>query len=103
VVDRWREVGQVVNGGSYIDMKTFDDARKDSIKVWVKQARGASEAIGPYGLRQFELNCGARQIRTLSIANYDASGNLVGSWEGGRWASIIPDTIGETFYSRNTI
>jgi len=98
-VDRWREIGQIVDGRSYIDMKTFDDARSDSIKVWIKNARGASDAIGPYELRRFELNCGARQIRTLSVANYDASGDVVGSREGGRWASILPDSIGETLHS----
>ena len=80
-------------------MKTFDDARSDSTKVWIKNARGASDAIGPYELRRFELNCGARQIRTLSVANYDASGDIVGSREGGRWASILPDTVGETIYT----
>ena len=98
-VDRWREIGQMPDDRSYIDMKTFDDARKDSIKVWIKQSRGASSDDGPYELRRFELNCGASQIRTLSIANYDAFGNLVSSREGGRWASIIPATVGETFYS----
>src|SRR5262249_19038013 len=96
---RWREIGQMPDGRSYIDMKTFDDARKDSIRVWIKQSRGASSDDGPHQLLQFELNCRARQIRTLSLANYDASGSLVGSREGGRWARIIPDTIGETLYS----
>jgi tetratricopeptide (TPR) repeat protein len=98
-VDRWREIGQMGDGRGYIDMKTFDDARNDSIKVWIKQARGASEAVGPYELQRFEINCGARQMRTVSLATYDASGNLVGSREGGRWTSIIPDTVGETLYS----
>jgi len=98
-VDRWREIGQIADGRSYIDMKTFDDARSDSIKVWIKNARGASDAIGPYELLRFELNCGAGQIRTLSVANYDASGGVVGSREGRRWASILPDSIGETLHS----
>jgi tetratricopeptide (TPR) repeat protein len=97
-VDRWREIGQMVNRRTFIDMKTFDDARNDSIKIWIKQSRGASNDDGPYELSRFELNCRARQIRTMSLANYDASGNLVGSREGGRWASIVPDTIGETLY-----
>jgi hypothetical protein len=77
-------------------MKTFDDARTNSVKIWMKQSRAASDTDGPYQLHQFELNCGARQIRTLSIANYDASGDLVGSREGGRWVSITPDSVGET-------
>jgi hypothetical protein len=80
-------------------MKSFDDAHSDSINLWIKEVRGGREGVGPYQLRRFELNCRARQIRTVSIANYDASGNLVGSGEGGRWASIIPDSIGEMFYS----
>jgi tetratricopeptide (TPR) repeat protein len=97
-VDRWREIGQS-DHRTHIDLTTFDDTRNDSIKVWIKQSRGASSDDGPHQLLQFELNCRARQIRTLSLANYDASGRLVGSREGGRWASIIPDTIGETLYS----
>jgi tetratricopeptide (TPR) repeat protein len=98
-IDRWREIGQPVGARSYIDMKTFDDARSNSVRLWIKETRAASDADGPYELRQFELNCGARQIRNLSFANYDASGNLVGSREGGRWASIIPNTIGESLYN----
>jgi tetratricopeptide (TPR) repeat protein len=98
-VDRWRQIGQSARGRSYIDMKTFDDGRTDSVKLWIKQARGQNDDDGPYELSRFELNCGARQIRTLSIANYDATGGLVGSREGGRWASIVPDTVGETLYN----
>jgi hypothetical protein len=80
-------------------MKSFDDARSSSTKLWIKQARGASETIGPYELRRFELDCGARRIRTVSFANYDASGDFVGSSEGGRWGSVTPDTFGETLFS----
>jgi hypothetical protein len=77
-------------------MKTFDDAHSGAIKLWIKEARGAGEAIGYYALWQWELNCGARQIRTVSFANYDASGELTSSGQGGRWQSIIPETVGET-------
>jgi tetratricopeptide (TPR) repeat protein len=103
-VDRWREIGQTAEARNYIDMKTFDDSRKDSIRVWIKIAKDVPPWVvrqggEPYALQQFELNCATRQIRTVSSANYDASGDLVGSREGGRWASIIPDTVGETLYS----
>jgi tetratricopeptide (TPR) repeat protein len=98
-VDRWREIGQMADGWSYIDMNTFDDARNDSVSLWIKQSRGVRSGDSPYQLLRFELNCRTRQIRTRSLANYDASGNLVGTREGGQWASIIPDTIGETLYS----
>ena len=96
MVDRWREIGQSADETSYIDMKTFDDAHSGAIKLWIKQARGTSETIGPYALQQFELNCGARQIRTVSFANYDAGGTLTRSGQGGRSQSIIPETFGET-------
>lgn len=100
VIDRWREIGQTADARSYIDMKTFfDDAHIGTIKLWIKQARGASQAIGPYALMQFDLNCGTRQLRTVSFANYDASGNLTSSGQGGRWESIIPETFGETLYN----
>ena len=93
-IDRWREVGSRQNSQVYIDMKTFDDAHSDSVKLWIKQASGSSET-GPYSLLQYELNCGARQIRTDSFANYDASENLRGNREGGNWGSVVPDTLGE--------
>jgi hypothetical protein len=98
-VDRWREVGQTAGVTSYIDMKTFDDAHSGAIKLWIKQAGGTSDTLGPYELQQFELNCGARQIRKLSFANYDEGGNLTRSGQDGRSQSIIPDTLGETLYN----
>jgi tetratricopeptide (TPR) repeat protein len=100
VVDRWREIGSGVGGQNYIDMQTFDDARKDSIKFWVKQARGLDESAGRYSLMRFELNCGARRMRTLSFANYDASGEVTATREGGMsWQAIVPETLGEILYS----
>jgi hypothetical protein len=98
-VDRWREVGQTAGVTSYIDMKTFDDAHSGAIKLWIKQAGGTSDTLGPYALQQFELNCGARQIRNVSFANYDEGGNLTRSGQDGRSQSIIPDTLGETLYN----
>jgi tetratricopeptide (TPR) repeat protein len=94
-MDRWREFSQAYDANSYIDMQTFDDARSGSVKLWIKQANGERDAPRPYRLFRFELNCGAEQIRTLSWAEYDASGTLKKSGEGGRWGSIYPNTLGE--------
>jgi hypothetical protein len=60
-----------------------------------KQAHGGNDARGPYEAIRFELNCSAEKIRTLSWAEYDASGILVKSGEGGRWGSIWPETLGK--------
>jgi len=95
VADRWREIGPTTDGQNYIDMQTFDDTRKDSIKLWVKKASGSSESSGPYSLVRFELNCPAGRLRTLSFANYDGSGQLTGSRNGGVWQAIAPETFGE--------
>jgi len=95
-VDRWREISSQQQSHLYIDMKTFDDTRRDAAKLWIKQARGSSDAAGPYSVEQYELNCDARQIRTASFANYDAEGTFMGSREGGKWGDVVPDTLGET-------
>jgi hypothetical protein len=79
-------------------MKTFDDAYSDSSKIWIKQTYTPSET-GPYSLQQFELNCDARQIRAVSLANYDASGEFMGNRDGGEWGSVVPDTLAETLFS----
>jgi hypothetical protein len=99
VVDRWREIGQAVDTRSYIDFKTFDYARNDSIKIWIKQSPRSSGDEGPYKLFRFELNCRANQIRTASFANYDAGGQIIRSGEGGKWGSVVPETIGEMLYN----
>jgi hypothetical protein len=94
-IDYWRQFSETSNAHSYIDMKNFDDARDGSVQLSIKQARGGNNARGPYELYRFELNCSAEKIRTLSWAEYDASGTLVKSGEGGRWGSIWPDTLGK--------
>jgi hypothetical protein len=98
-VDRWREIGQTTNARNYIDLKTFDDANNASIKLWTKEVSGRSESVGPYTLQRFELNCAARQLRPVSVATYDASGNLTQSHEFDKWQSIFPETFGEILYS----
>jgi tetratricopeptide (TPR) repeat protein len=96
-IDRWREASSQQNAHMYIDMKSFDDSHRDSVKLWIKQGLGSSDIVGSYSLQQYELNCDARQIRAVSFANYDASGDLkVSSREGGKWESVIPETLGET-------
>jgi tetratricopeptide (TPR) repeat protein len=94
-LDRWRQFEETYNAYSYVDMKNFDDANDGSVKLSIKQAHGVKEAPGPYELYRFELNCSAEKIRTLSWAEYDASGTLKKSGEGGRWGSIWPNTLGE--------
>jgi tetratricopeptide (TPR) repeat protein len=98
-IDRWREIGQTADSRNYIDMKTFDDARNDSIKVWIKQGSKSGGDDSPYKVLRFELSCRANQMRILSFANYDAAGQIIRSGEGGKWASIFPESFGETLYN----
>jgi hypothetical protein len=94
-LDRWRQFSETYDTHSYIDMKNFDDAGESSIKLGIKLAHGANDALGPYELYRFELNCSGEKMRTLSWAEYNVSGTLVKSGQGGRWGSIWPDTLGE--------
>jgi len=94
-IDPWRQFEETYNTHSYVDMKNFDDADHGSLKLWIKQVHGANDAPGPYELYRFELNCSAEKISTLSWAEYNASGTLVKSGQGGRWGSIWPNTIAE--------
>lgn len=97
--DRWGEITSSQNMQWYIDMRTLDNPRSGSAKVWVKEVQGSGDDAGAYSLQQYELNCGARQIRATSVADYDASGKLTGSHQGERWASVVPETLGETLYN----
>jgi hypothetical protein len=94
-IDHWRQFDETSNTHSYVDTKHFDDASDGLVKLWIKQAHGENDAPGPYELYRFELNCSAEKIRTLSWAEYNASGTLVKSGEGGRWGSIWPNSLGE--------
>jgi tetratricopeptide (TPR) repeat protein len=97
--ERWREVGQTADGRNYIDMKTFDDARRDSVRFWIKQPRGENESDGAYTLLHFELNCTAERLRTLAIAKYGLAGELLANREGGKWETILPETVGESLHA----
>src|SRR5215469_3490219 len=94
-IDRWRQFDETFNTHSYVDMKNFDDASDGSVKLWIKQDHGVNDTSGPYELYRFELNCSAEKIRTLSWAEYGASGSLAKSGEGGRWGRIWPATLGK--------
>ena len=105
-IDRWREISSkqddshAYDSHVYVDVKTFDDARSDSRKVWVKQTRAFPNDVAiPYSIEQYELNCGTKQIRRLSFAEYGSSGNLIGTSESDKWGSIVPETLGETLFS----
>jgi hypothetical protein len=76
-------------------MENFDDAHDGLVKLSIKQAHKGNNVPGPYELYRFELNCSAEKIRALSWAEYDASGSLKKSGEGGRWGSIWPATLGK--------
>ena len=92
-IDSWRQFDETFHTHSYVDVKNFDDADDGSLKLWIKQ--GVNDAPGPYELYRFELNCSAEKIRTLAWAEYNASGTLVKSGQGGRWGSIWPNTLAE--------
>ena len=98
-IDRWREISSQRDSHVLIDMKTFDDTRNESAKLWVKQVQGSNDAAGPYSVQQDEFNCGARQMRTQSVTDHDASGNVTRGLENDKWVSVVPDTLGEVLFS----
>ena len=92
--DRWREVSLALKGTTYLDMRSFDDANLNSVTLWIKGMANANE-FGPYTIQRFEMDCGKHQLRSISYLNYDADGNVTSDIEGGKWAGIVPDTVGE--------
>jgi tetratricopeptide (TPR) repeat protein len=91
-LDRWRRFEETSNTYSSVDMENFDDTHDGLVKLSIKQGRGGNDVPGPYELYRFELNCSAGKIRVVSWAEYDASGTLKKSGEGGRWGSMASDT-----------
>jgi hypothetical protein len=97
--ERWSEVAKGANGRVYLDLKTFDDNHRHPANFWLKQIQGSSDEPAPFSLEQYQVDCASRQIRALTVAEYDQSGKLVATREGGRWVRVIPGTIGETMLS----
>jgi len=97
-IDRWRKISSKLVSHVYIDMKTFAAAQGDSGKLWVKQTNVVPNDVG-YWVEHYEFNCVARQIRRISFADYDSSGDLIESSESEKWESVVPDTLGETLFS----
>jgi hypothetical protein len=98
-IERWREIGARDKEHTFLDMKTFDDAHGESLRLWIKQSQGALDASAPYSVQQFELNCTTRQILSLSFANYSGDGNVIGASEGGKWETIVPDSFAENLFN----
>jgi tetratricopeptide (TPR) repeat protein len=94
-LDHWRQFEETSSTYSSVDMENFDDAHEGLVKLSIKQGHRGNDVPGPYALYRFELNCSAEKIRALSWAEYDASGTLKKSGEGGRWGSIWPATLGK--------
>ena len=95
-IERWRPIQTGPTGSFLLDLKTADFSHGDAMGVWIKQTKESGDDGVPYSLAQYQINCGARQIKTLSTANYDKAGNLTGTRQGDKWESVIPDTLGET-------
>src|SRR5215472_8690549 len=83
-LDRWRRFEETSNTYSSVDMENFDDAHDGLVKLSIKQGRRGNDVPGPYELYRFELNCSAEKMRVVSWAEYDASGDLKKSGEGGQ-------------------
>jgi tetratricopeptide (TPR) repeat protein len=107
IANRWREIDGKHDATTYIDLKIFDDTRRNSVKIWIKQdvdelnpvGTNDFSADGPYSLEQFELNCPSRQIRSVSFADYTTSGKLIGTRDSGKWGSVLPESFGEMLYN----
>jgi tetratricopeptide (TPR) repeat protein len=97
--ERWGEITSSQIGRVYMDMKTFEVNRSESTKVWIKVVQGSGGDLEPYSLGQYELDCSKHQIRVNAIADYEASGEPKASRQGGRWESVIPETLGEIMYN----
>jgi len=99
MAERWREFVSEQRTHLYVDMKTLDETRDKSVKFWIKETSGSDDDGNPYDVTQYEMNCDARKLRTLSLVTYDASGNAIRSQGGGRWEGLVPDSRGELFFS----
>jgi hypothetical protein len=95
--ERWHEISVDKNPLKhlYLDLKSFDAKDPSSIKLWTKQTQTRNED-GPFVVERYEVNCSSEQLRVVSVASYSASGVLNASREGGKWESVIPETLGET-------
>jgi tetratricopeptide (TPR) repeat protein len=97
-VERWHTVQTNPEITTLLDLKSADFRRTDAMRTWIKHQRG-SEENGAHSVEQYEINCETRQSRTLSSADYNSKGDLIGSRQGSKWDSIIPDTLGEIVFN----
>lgn len=96
--ERWREIDAESKPRQhlYLDLRTFDDKDRNSVKIWTKETNSGRDD-GPYIVERYELNCDSQQLRSVSTASYNKSGTLTSSREGGQWQTVVPETLGERF------
>jgi hypothetical protein len=86
-IDRWRESSPLVNARVYVDLKTFNDDRRQAVNFWIKQVRAEN---GPYSVDQYELNCGSHQLRIISSTRYDALREFSRQSQGQQFGDNCP-------------
>jgi hypothetical protein len=91
-IERWRSVGKTKDGERFIDIKTVEFSPQP--RLWMKTTKAKG-----YELDSFEVDCGGRRIRTVSEHGYDDEGKMTNSSGASGWQPIIPDTLGEQFFT----
>lgn len=94
-IDRWRRVF----GGSrleyHIDLQTLDFTSKGIASLWLKTQQ---PKVKTYTDTNFQIDCGAKRIKSVSSATYNSVGNATQLTRSQEWQSIIPDSFGELLY-----
>jgi hypothetical protein len=74
VAERWHSIRTGPTATFYIDLKSADFSKTDQMGVWIKQMNGSLDDGGPYTLDQYQINCGLRQVKSISTATYNKGG-----------------------------
>jgi hypothetical protein len=92
---RWTKLGEREID---IDLWTLSATPQNRMEVWTRiQSPGT---LG-HELQQWQLDCGARQVRTEVSEVYDASGALQGTRrDPENWQAIVPESVGEVLAER---
>lgn len=97
-IDKWRLFAVGSSSKHYLDAMDVS-IRSSEVQFWTKEVFDEQQSNNiAYSVKHWTVRHSPRLIKMDSQIDYDSDGNVVNSWSGSDWQTIVPDSFGEMLY-----
>ncbi len=97
-IDKWRLFAVGSLSKQYLDAMDVS-IRSMEVRFWTKEVFDETQNNNiAYSIKHWTVRRSPRLIKMDSQIDYDSDGNVINSWSGSDWQTIVPDSFGEMLY-----